>query len=107
MHSDRQDVEEVRGLVARFANDVVRPRASGIDRDDIFPRDVWEQACAIGLPVMALPGELGGAGMSHRAMMVALKKLATASATVANILIVQACCAEFLTKYAPEPVRDA
>jgi alkylation response protein AidB-like acyl-CoA dehydrogenase len=45
--------------------------------------------------------------MSHRAMMVALEELATASATVANILMVQACYADFLVKYAPEAVRDA
>jgi alkylation response protein AidB-like acyl-CoA dehydrogenase len=101
------ELEEVRELVARFAHDVVRPRASAIDLEDTFPRDVWEQACAIGLPGMSIPVEHGGAGMSHHAMMVALEELATASATVANILMVQTCYADFLVKYAPAEMRDA
>lgn len=106
MTTTGKEVEEVRELVARFARDVVRPRASAIDHDDVFPRDVWQQACEIGLPGMAISEELGGAGMSHRAMMVALEELATASATVANVLMVQACYAGFLVKYAPAQLRD-
>ena len=100
------DEEMSRDLAARFAKDEVRPAAADIDRTDTVPRDLLAAAAELGIVGMALPEEAGGAGMSHIAFLLALEEIATASATLANILMVQGCYAELVFHTASEEVRQ-
>lgn len=100
-----QDEEMSRDLAARFAEQEVRRVAAHIDQADTVPRDLLTKAAELGIVGMALPEEAGGAGMSHTAFLLALEEVATASATLANILMVQGCYAELLLRTASEDVR--
>ena len=51
--------EEVR----RFAEEVVKPRAKEIDQSGEFPREVYDQAGALGLAGVSVPEQYGGAAM--------------------------------------------
>ena len=43
------DVEMLRKTVSGFAQDRIAPRAEQIDRDNVFPRDLWPEMGALGL----------------------------------------------------------
>jgi acyl-CoA dehydrogenase len=65
---DFEPTEEQRALIdtaKRFTRERITPIAAACDRDSRFPIDVFEQAHAIGLVNPTLPGEYGGAGLSH------------------------------------------
>lgn len=100
------DERASRELAERFATEVVRPRAAAIDRTDEFPRDLLEQASQLGIVGMALPSRSGGAGLSNVAFLLALEEVATASATLANILMVQGCYAALLAAIAPPAIAE-
>jgi isovaleryl-CoA dehydrogenase len=37
-----EDVDALRDMVRRFAQDEIAPRAAQIDRDNEFPADIWQ-----------------------------------------------------------------
>jgi alkylation response protein AidB-like acyl-CoA dehydrogenase len=71
-----------------FAESRVAPRAAAIDADGVFPRDLIDEAAALGLSGATIPTEHGGAGMDYVAYALAIEAVARASATVAVILTV-------------------
>jgi alkylation response protein AidB-like acyl-CoA dehydrogenase len=101
-----QDERFSQELAGRFAREHVREHAAAIDAEDRFPAELLRQAAQLGIVGMALPEEVGGAGLSHVAFLLALEEVATASATLANILMVQGCYAEMLTSIAPQEIQD-
>ncbi len=60
------------------------PRAAQIDRDDVFPWDLYRQVGELGILGMTLPREYGGEGADNVSLCVAIEELAAASATLAN-----------------------
>ncbi len=74
--------------VRQFASEVVAPRAAGIDASGAFPRDLVQQAAALGLTGATLPASVGGAALSYATYAAALEIVAGASATLAVILSV-------------------
>jgi acyl-CoA dehydrogenase len=64
---DFEPTEEQRALIEtarRFARERVIPIAALCDRESRFPKDVFDEAHAIGLVNPTLPAEYGGAGLS-------------------------------------------
>ena len=43
------DVDMLRKSVSGFAQHRIAPRAAAIDRDNVFPRDLWPKMGALGL----------------------------------------------------------
>jgi butyryl-CoA dehydrogenase len=74
--------------VARFARDVVAPRARTIDETSVFPRDLIAQAAKLGLMGVTVPAAWGGAGRDYVSYTLAVEVLARASAVVAVIAAV-------------------
>jgi acyl-CoA dehydrogenase len=63
---DFEPTEEQRALIEtarRFARERIVPIAAACDRESKFPKDVFEEAHAIGLVNPTLPAEYGGAGL--------------------------------------------
>ncbi|HSY22632.1 MAG TPA: acyl-CoA dehydrogenase family protein [Polyangiaceae bacterium] len=63
---DFEPTEEQRALIEtarRFARERIVPIAAACDRESRFPKDVFEEAHAIGLVNPTLPAEYGGAGL--------------------------------------------
>jgi isovaleryl-CoA dehydrogenase len=77
-----ESVEMLRDTVAAFAADEVAPRAADIDRDNLFPADLWRKMGDLGLLGITVEEEWGGAGMGYLAHAVAMEELSRASASV-------------------------
>lgn len=77
-----EDVSALRDTVHRFAQDRIAPRASEIDENNSFPRDLWPEMGALGLHGITVPEDLGGAGMGFLAHVVAMEEVSRASASV-------------------------
>ncbi len=77
-----EDVNALREMVHRWAQDRVRPVAAEIDRNNEFPPELWREMGELGLLGVTVPEEFGGAGMSYLAHTVAVEEVARASASV-------------------------
>jgi isovaleryl-CoA dehydrogenase len=77
-----EDVNALREMVHRWAQDRVRPMAADIDRTNEFPAELWVEMGELGMLGVTVPEEFGGAGMSYLAHTVAVEEVARASASV-------------------------
>ena len=77
-----ETIEMLRDTVQAFAADEIAPRAADIDRDNLFPADLWRKLGDLGLHGMTVGEEYGGTGMGYLAHIVALEEVSRASASV-------------------------
>lgn len=77
-----EDVNALRDMVHRWAQDRVKPLAAQVDATNTFPHELWEEMGALGLLGMTVPEEDGGTGMGYLAHVVAVEEIARASASV-------------------------
>lgn len=78
-----EDVNALREMVHRWAQDRVKPMAARIDERNEFPHELWEELGSLGLLGITVPEAYGGAGMGYLAHVVAVEEIARASASVA------------------------
>ena len=78
-----EDVAALREMVHRWAQERLGPMAAGIDRDNLFPPELWREMGALGLLGVTVEEADGGAGMGYLAHCVAIEEIARASASVA------------------------
>ena len=76
------DVNALRAMVHRFAQDRIKPMAGTIDETNTFPAPLWREMGDLGLLGITVPEALGGAGMGYLAHVVAVEEIARASASV-------------------------
>ena len=76
------DVNALRDTVHRWAQDRVAPIAAQVDRDNVFPADLWREMGDLGLLGITVPEEYGGTGMGYLAHTIAVEEIARASASV-------------------------
>ncbi|HEX5420017.1 MAG TPA: acyl-CoA dehydrogenase family protein [Gammaproteobacteria bacterium] len=77
-----EEVDLLRGQVARFAAEHVAPRATEIDASNRFPRDLWPLLGEMGLLGMTVEAAYGGAGLGYLHQAVAVEELSRASGSV-------------------------
>ncbi|MFC3627847.1 isovaleryl-CoA dehydrogenase [Paracoccus angustae] len=77
-----EDVNALRDMVHRWAQDRVKPIAAQVDRTNAFPNELWTEMGDLGLLGITVPEEFGGAGMGYLAHVVATEEIARASASV-------------------------
>ncbi|WP_319824221.1 isovaleryl-CoA dehydrogenase [Thalassovita sp.] len=77
-----EDVNALREMVHRWAQERIKPMAAKIDLDNEFPNELWEEMGELGLLGITTPEEYGGAGMSYLAHVIAVEEIARASASV-------------------------
>ncbi|MBF9032214.1 isovaleryl-CoA dehydrogenase [Rhodobacterales bacterium HKCCE3408] len=77
-----EDIEALRDVVHRWAQDRVKPIAGEIDRTNAFPPELWPEMGELGLLGITVDEEYGGAGMGYLAHVVAVEEIARASASV-------------------------
>ena len=77
-----EDVNALREMVHRWAQERVKPLAAGIDRDNVFPAALWRELGDMGLLGITVDEDCGGAGMSYLAHTIAVEEIARASASV-------------------------
>lgn len=84
----------LRDTVRRFVEkEMPREAAARWDRDNFFPRDVFDRLAAIGLMGLTIPEEYGGSGRDIPACMLVIEELARRSCAVAVPYIMSACYA--------------
>ena len=77
-----EDVNALRDMVHRFAQERIKPIAAEIDASNDFPAHLWREFGALGLLGVTTPEAYGGADMSYLAHVVAVEEIARASASV-------------------------
>lgn len=77
-----ETVDMLRDQVRSFVLSEVAPRAEAIDRDNLFPEDMWRKFGDMGLLGITVPEEYGGAGMGYLAHVIALEEISRGSASV-------------------------
>lgn len=77
-----EEIDMLRESVHAFAAKEIAPRAAQIDRDNLFPADLWRKMGELGLLGITVPEEDGGAGLGYLAHIVAMEEISRASAAV-------------------------
>ncbi|WP_421913797.1 isovaleryl-CoA dehydrogenase [Mesorhizobium sp.] len=77
-----EDIEALRDLVRRFAQDRIAPIAADIDRSNEFPAHLWRELGALGLLGITADADFGGTGMGYLAHVIAVEEISRASASV-------------------------
>jgi isovaleryl-CoA dehydrogenase len=74
--------DQIRATTRRFASQRIAPRAADIDRDNVFPRDLWAPMGELGLHGITVEEEWGGLGLGYLEHVVAMEEVSRASASV-------------------------
>ena len=77
-----EDINALRDNVHRWAQERIKPQAGQIDRDNLFPVDLWREMGDLGLHGVTVDEAYGGSGLSYLAHTVAIEEVARASASV-------------------------
>jgi isovaleryl-CoA dehydrogenase len=77
-----ETIDMLRATVQQFAAEDIAPRAADIDRENLFPADLWRRMGDLGLLGITVEEEYGGTGMGYLAHVVAMEEISRASASV-------------------------
>ena len=77
-----EDIAALRDMVHAWAQKRVKPIAAQVDRDNVFPAELWREMGDLGLLGITVPEEFGGAGMGYLAHVIATEEIARASASI-------------------------
>jgi alkylation response protein AidB-like acyl-CoA dehydrogenase len=80
---------DIRALAARFADEVVAPRAAEWDREHRFPREVFAQMGELGLVGTCIPEAHGGAGADFLSYVLVMEQISRGDAGLGVTLAVQ------------------
>ncbi|MBO0906359.1 isovaleryl-CoA dehydrogenase [Jiella sonneratiae] len=76
------EIEALRDMVRRFAQEKIAPRAAEIDATNAFPNELWREMGDLGLLGITVEEEFGGSGLGYVAHCVAVEEISRASASV-------------------------
>ena len=77
-----EEIEALRGMVARFSHDKIAGRAAQIDATNTFAVDLWPELGELGLLGITADPDFGGSGMGYLAHVVAMEEISRASASI-------------------------
>jgi alkylation response protein AidB-like acyl-CoA dehydrogenase len=75
---------QVRDMARAFANDVLRPIAEELDREERFPFEVYGQMAGLGLFGIGVPAEMGGPGFDALTYALVMEELSRGYSSVAD-----------------------
>ena len=77
-----EEIDALREMVHRFAQDEIAPVAEQTDRDNSFPMPIWRRLGDLGLLGITADPEVGGSGMGYLAHVIAIEEISRASASI-------------------------
>ena len=77
-----ETADAIRDTTARFAADRIAPIAADIDRENTFPRGLWQPMGELGLHGITVEEDFGGLGLGYLEHVVAMEEVSRASASV-------------------------
>ena len=77
-----EDIGAMRDMVHAWAQERIKPIAAQVDRDNVFPAELWREMGSLGLLGITVAEEYGGAGMGYLAHVIATEEIARASASI-------------------------
>lgn len=75
---------QVRDMARQFANEVIRPMAEALDREERFPAELYKQMGELGLFGIGVPEEMGGPGFDTLTYALVMEELSRGYASVAD-----------------------
>lgn len=75
---------QVQEMTRRFADDVIRPQAAVLDRDEQFPHEIYAEMAELGLFGIGVPEELGGPGFDTMTYAIVMEELSRGYSSVAD-----------------------
>jgi alkylation response protein AidB-like acyl-CoA dehydrogenase len=76
--------EQVRDMTRQFADEVIRPVAEELDREERFPAEIYAQMGELGLFGIGVPEEMGGPGFDTLTYALVMEELSRGYASVAD-----------------------
>ena len=77
-----ETIEMLRDSVESFASKEIAPRAADVDRDNLFPADLWKKLGDLGLHGITVDEEYGGTNLGYLAHIIAMEEVSRASGSV-------------------------
>ncbi|WP_449043878.1 acyl-CoA dehydrogenase family protein [Paracoccus versutus] len=75
---------QVRDMARAFADEVIRPAAEALDRDERFPAEIYGEMAKLGLFGIGVPESMGGPGFDTLTYAVVMEELSRGYASVAD-----------------------
>ena len=75
---------QARELTRRFADEVIRPVAGELDKNEHFPSDIYDQMAELGLFGICVPEALGGPGFDTLTYALIMEELSRGYSSVAD-----------------------
>jgi alkylation response protein AidB-like acyl-CoA dehydrogenase len=97
---------QIQDTARRFADTVVRPAATELDRGETFPAEIYRQMAELGLFGISVPADHGGAGLDAFAYAVVMEELARGYASVADQCGLVELIATLLSRHGDNVQRD-
>jgi alkylation response protein AidB-like acyl-CoA dehydrogenase len=86
-----QEQELIRDAIRTFVREAITPHAAAWDRDATFPQDVHRQLGELGAYGVAVPEELGGAGLDYLSLALILEEIAAGDGGTSTVISVNNC----------------
>ena len=86
-----QEQEMIRDALRQFSREVIAPQAMTWDKEKIFPKDVHKQLGEMGCYGVAVPEELGGAGMDYVSLALIIEEIAAGDGGTSTVVSVNNC----------------
>ncbi|NNU80763.1 acyl-CoA dehydrogenase [Halovulum dunhuangense] len=102
-----EDSRAIFDMARDFGQDRIAPHALAWDEAGTLPRDVLQEAGALGLATLYVPEEQGGAGISRLDATLVFEALSMACPSVAAFLSIHNMCAAMVAKYGTDAARAA
>lgn len=76
--------EQVKEMTRSFVDEVIRPVAEALDREERFPSEIYDRMAELGLFGIAVPEEMGGPGFDALTYAVVMEELSRGYSSVAD-----------------------
>ncbi len=107
VHTLPEEQRHLLELVEGFVANEVRPRADAYEREDRFPRELWDQLASMDLTGLPFPEDIGGSALPYRTYLMVLDELGRGFAALALAVSVNTLVAWAIDRWGTEDQRQA